>query len=251
MSEASPPQLRLSAGCHSVVGTVRGHNEDAALCEPSLALFAVADGLGGHNAGERASGLATEALQEGVAEARADGEPATLEVLLAAFERGNARILEDARRHPEREGMGTTLTALTVAHDRLLIGHVGDCRVWRIRDGQVEQLTQDHTLVGQQLRDGVINAAEAATHPMRHVLSRCLGVREELEVDLVEVDLAAEDVFVVASDGILPGLDLARMQELVRDLEDSEELARLLVEEACEIDGSDNITAVVVRCEPA
>lgn len=251
MTDTPTPSLRLSAASHSVVGRVRDHNEDRPLCDLELGIFAVADGLGGHNAGERASALATRLLAERVGEARERGEPVSLELLLEAFDQGNAAILEDARENPERDGMGTTLTVLAPVEDRVLIGHVGDCRAWRVRDGHVEQLTQDHTLVAQQLRDGVIDAEEAAQHPMRHVLSRCLGIREELEIDLLETDLAADDVYLIASDGILPGLDLERLVQGADATEDTERLVRELVEDACERDGADNITAVIVRCEQA
>lgn len=246
--DASTTPLTLTAGSHSVVGKVRKHNEDSALVEPTLGLFAVADGLGGHQAGERASQTAIQVLTATVREARRSGVPPTLDTVLEAFDRANAGIMEEARLHPDREGMGTTLTTVLAAGNTLLLGHVGDCRAWRIRDGGLEQLTHDHTVVGQQLRDGVLTAEEAEDHPMRHVLSRCLGVREELEVDLLEIDLAPEDVYVIASDGMLPGLDLEELAAVAREVEDPTDAARRLVDGACERDGSDNITAVVIRC---
>lgn len=239
---------RLAAGSLSVVGNVRPHNEDALLVDGGSGLFAVADGLGGHQAGERASHTAVEVLASVVREARRSGEPPRFEILLEAFERANKAILQEAHGDSELEGMGTTLTVLLAAGQVMLLGHVGDCRAWRVRDGEIEQLTQDHTVVGQQLRHGVLTPEEAEEHPMRHVLSRCLGVRGEVDVDLLEVDMAPEDVYVIASDGLLPGLDLAEMARVVRETRDPADAARRLVESACERDGGDNITAVVIRC---
>lgn len=247
--DASTSPLRLIGGSLSIVGTVREHNEDAALVEPDLKLFAVADGLGGHQAGELASQTAIDVLTATVRDAHEAGQAPELELLLDAFDRANTSILEDAREHPERDGMGTTLTALLAAGDVFLLAHVGDCRAWRFRGGKMEQLTHDHTLVAQQLREGVLSEDEAADHPMRHVLSRCLGVREELEVDLREIDLAADDIYIVASDGLLLGMEPVRMTAILRDADEPAETARRLVESACARNGGDNITAVVVRCQ--
>ena len=146
----------------------------------------VADGLGGHRAGEHASNMAVEVLMHTLQTARDNGDSPDLDLVLDAFDRANHGILNEARRSPEREGMGTALTAIVVHGDQLVLGHIGDSRAWRIRDGVIEQLTQDHTVVGQQVRDGLLTEADAETHPMRHVLSRCLGIHEEVEVDLAE-----------------------------------------------------------------
>ena len=243
--------LMVTAGACSIVGKVRDHNEDSCLVDDGLNLFAVADGLGGHQAGERASSLAVATLQECLGAARTQGDSPTLEGILDAFDRANAEILQDAVEHPEHEGMGTTLTAAVATGERLLVGHVGDSRAWRIRDGVVTQLSRDHTVVAQQVRDGVITEDDAASHPMRHILSRCLGVREELEVDLLELDVDAGDVYVLASDGLEPGLTAADLEEIVAENDEPEVAARVMVNRACERDGRDNITAVVIACREA
>lgn len=250
-AEDSQTSLEIQAGACSIVGRVREHNEDSALVDSEVGVFAVADGLGGHQAGERASSLAVEILQEHLRAMLSSGSPPSLEGLLEAFDVANAQILSDAVEHPERSGMGTTLTAAVVEGSRLMIGHVGDSRAWRIRDGVVTQLTRDHTVVAQQVRAGVIDESDAASHPMRHILSRCLGVREELEVDLLEMDIDAGDVYVLASDGLEPGLGTDDLREVVADNEDPEVAARVMVNRACERDGHDNITAVVISCREA
>jgi protein phosphatase len=246
--ESWTTSLRVETGATSIAGSVRDHNEDAALAVTELALVAVADGLGGHEAGEHASALAIEALESRLRDARETGRPASLTEIFEAFEDANAQILADAEANPERAGMGTTLTAVVIAGDRVLIGHIGDSRAWRIRDGQIERLTRDHTLVEDQLREGILTEEQADRHPMRHVLSRCLGVDDEIEVDLAEGDVASDDVYVLASDGLIHGLTAEDIQLIVRGSRDPEVSSQALVDCACERDGQDNITAAVLIC---
>lgn len=238
----------VDAGAHSVVGNVREHNEDSARVDGELGLYAVADGLGGHRAGEHASSLAVDVLDRALRETRDQGDEPSFEAMVAAFDRANQSILDDASERPERRGMGTTLTAALLVRGGLLLGHVGDSRAWRIRDGEISQLTQDHTVVAEQVREGSLTAEDAEQHPMRHILSRCLGIREQLEVDVIEADVAADDIYVLASDGIWPGLGPDEIAEIAQAEEDAEAACRRLVDRACERDGQDNVTAVVVIC---
>lgn len=240
--------LKIAAAACTDVGRVRQHNEDSFLLEQELNLFAVADGLGGHQAGERASQLAVEMLAAVTRDWRQRGEEGGMDVLLEAFDRANFEILDDAANRPERRGMGTTLTAALITDNTLWLGHVGDSRAWRLRDGELVMLTRDHTVVAQQMREGILTAEDARQHPMRHVLSRCLGVRDDLEVDLMELDIAAEDVYLLVSDGLEPGVGPLDITEILGANEDADEAARALVERACEFGGQDNVTAVVVRC---
>ncbi len=243
--------LLIDAGAYSVVGKVRDHNEDAARVDQELGLYVVADGLGGHLAGEHASNLAVEVLAHTLRTAREAGKAPSLDLLLQGFSKANTSILGDAEKRPEREGMGTTLTAIQVIGRRLLLAHVGDSRAWRLRDAKVQQLTQDHTVVAQQVREGLLSEEEAGEHPMRHILSRCLGVRDDIDVDLVEADVSADDVYVLASDGMFPGMPPADMRLLLQQNRDARIAARMLVNRACDRDGQDNITAVVVACSEA
>lgn len=243
--------LKIAAAACTDVGKVRQHNEDASLVDLGLNLFAVADGLGGHQAGERASQLAVETLGAVARDWQQRGEAVGVDVLLEAFDRANFEILDDAANRPERRGMGTTLTAALIDHDRLWLGHVGDSRAWRLRDGELMMLTHDHTVVAQQMREGILTAEDARHHPMRHVLSRCLGVRDELEVDLLELDVAAEDVYVLASDGLEPGVRPEDIASILSETVDPETVARQLVDRACDRGGQDNVTVVVVRCQEA
>lgn len=240
--------FEIDAGAHSVVGKVRDHNEDACLVDLALGLYTVADGLGGHQAGECASSLAVQVLRAQLSRACERGVAPTLDLLLEAFDRVNLAVVEDAGAHSDREGMGTTLTAALIHGRRLLLAHVGDSRAWRIRDGQIEQLTRDHTIVEEQVRAGALSEVDACDHPMRHILSRCLGIGDEVEVDLMEVDVAVGDVYMLASDGITPGCGRQDMVDLIRETPTAEAVAREFVSLACARDGKDNITAVVVAC---
>lgn len=240
--------FQIDASAYSVVGKVREQNEDASCIEPALGLFAVADGLGGHRAGEHASGLAVAVLLGEVQSAHDDGAAPQLDILLQAFDRANLGILAAASADSTRNGMGTTLTAVLIVHRQLLLAHVGDSRAWRIRDGVIEKLTHDHTVVEEQVRAGLLSAGEASCHPLRHILSRCLGIREGIEVDLVEVDVAVDDVYVLASDGLVPGVSDEEILAVVQQNREAKVAAQIMVDQACDRDGKDNITAVVVGC---
>ena len=238
----------VDAACQSEVGHVRPHNEDAVKVVSELGLFVVADGLGGHHAGERASEMAVETLEEIVGAAQDDRVVADAELLRRAFVEANKRILADAANNPGRAGMATTLTALLLMGSDYLIGHVGDSRAWRVRGSHGEQLTQDHSYVAEQLRRGTITAEQAEKHPYRHVLTRCLGNEPDLEVDVYNGTVQTEDVFVLASDGLINALDANGIAAIVEQADSAANATRRMVEYACQEDGRDNITAVTVVC---
>ena len=241
----------VDAGYHSVVGDVRDHNEDSCLIDLSTGLFAVADGLGGHRAGEIASRMAVDVVAEDLATARGRGDPIGASHLRDAMLLANRQILEKASATQSLNGMGTTLTMLVLVETGFILGHAGDSRAWRLRAGHLEQLSDDHTVVAQQVRDGILRPEDAERHPMGHVLTRCLGVKAALEVDLSSDEILAGDTFVLATDGMFPALGPAEITAVLgRHAGEggAEAAARELVGAACDRDGSDNITAVVLRC---
>jgi protein phosphatase len=230
-------------------GRRRRHNEDAFVCDPPL--FAIADGMGGAQAGELASRLATAAIEEGAADAR--DEDGVVAVVRAA----NALIFERAVSDPEVAGMGTTATVALVdeSAETLTIAHVGDSRAYRYRHGVLEQLTTDHSLVAELVRSGRLTEAEAAVHPHRSVITRALGTEAEVEVDTVTLPLAAGDVILLCSDGLSA---MVRADEIVRVLEssggDPHQATAALVRAANAAGGDDNVTVVVfelVEGDPA
>lgn len=239
-----PPSVDV--GYHTLVGRVRDHNEDSLKVDRDLGLFIVADGMGGHNAGERASQLAVEVLHDFVA-GHTDGTIGATE-LTQAFVQANTAIYEESVEHSERSGMGTTLTALLISGDSYRVAHVGDSRAWLVRDGVGRQVTDDHSVLAEQVRLGVISAEDAARHPMRNVLTRSIGNTPDVEVDVLEGESHPGDIWVLGTDGMTQVMDTERIAEFATNSADADQTARDIVDTACEEDGSDNVTAVVVRC---
>lgn len=238
----------LDVGSHTEIGRVREHNEDDLRVDDGIGLFVVADGMGGHQAGERASHLAVDALQ---CYLQADDcDPCCCDHLRSAFRRANESIFRESLEFADRRGMGTTMTALVLQNGCYQIAHVGDSRAWLVRDGNCTQLTQDHSVMGEQLRAGLITREQAENHPLRNVLTRSLGNLPQVEVDVVEGDVLPGDVFVLATDGMTRALDERGIAERIGMAASAQEAARDLVRYACVADGSDNVTAVVVRCRP-
>jgi len=232
----------------SEVGPTRTSNQDRARVDNALGLFALADGMGGHRAGERASTVAMETVFAYLGRLQREGGEPSSGAFCDAILSANSSILADAAANEAHRGMGTTFTGLLLCGEQFCIGHVGDSRAWRVREGRIERLTQDHSLVGEQLRQGIINSEEAQNHPMRNVLMRCLGKDTHLEVDLPVGQVRSGDLFVLASDGLVNGIDEDAMLAAIGDAEDLNGGCRRLVAIACEAYGRDNTTAVLVRC---
>lgn len=222
----------------SHAGRKRRHNEDSYVVRPPL--FAVADGMGGAKAGEVASSLAAAALQE------SDGDGATGEARVSALiEEANRRVFRRASEDREASGMGTTMTVALVEEDRVAIGHVGDSRAYLIRDGALEQLTNDHSLVSELVRSGKLTPEEAEIHPQRSVITRAVGTEPDVDVDTFSVEGAAGDLFLICSDGLTDMVDeetiLGAVEEHRPDLKAA---AKALVNAANRGGGEDNITVV-------
>jgi serine/threonine protein phosphatase PrpC len=219
-------------------GRRRRHNEDAYVCEPPL--FAVADGMGGAQAGELASSLAAEALRDDTSE-RAGGEQRVDELIQAANRRVYERQSEDAA----ASGMGTTMTVALVEDGRVAIGHVGDSRAYLIRDRQLEQLTEDHSLVAELVRSGKLSPEEAEGHPQRSVITRALGTDPDVDVDTFSVETKPGDLFLLCSDGLTAMVDDETiLDEVGRHRDDLRAAAKALVRAANKSGGDDNITVV-------
>ena len=229
-------------GSATDVGRVRSNNQDSFLVREGD-LFAVADGMGGHQGGEVASALALQIL------GKAHDEPST-STLVRAVRSANQAVFDKAGADPDLKGMGTTLTALadvdTREGRRLGIVNVGDSRLYRLRNDRIEQLTEDHSLVASLVRQGRITAEEAENHPQRNILTRALGIDEAVAVDSWEVEPVAGDRFLICSDGLFNEVDENRIVATLRRFEDPGDAARELVRLANDGGGRDNITAVVV-----
>ncbi|MFL5888982.1 MAG: Stp1/IreP family PP2C-type Ser/Thr phosphatase [Solirubrobacteraceae bacterium] len=223
-------------------GRQRTGNEDAYFARSPL--FAVADGMGGAQAGEVASRAAVEAFEHGLP----DGPGSAEERLAGLVHVANERIIEMAQADRERAGMGTTMTAAYLAEGDIAIAHVGDSRMYRLRDGELERLTEDHTLVAELERQGKITQEEAGRHPQRSIITRALGAERDIEVDHHTWPARDGDIYLICSDGLMmfPEEDIG---EIVRGAPDLRTAARELVDAANAGGGRDNITVVLFRVE--
>jgi serine/threonine protein phosphatase PrpC len=218
-------------------GRTRRHNEDSYVIEPPL--FAIADGMGGAQAGEVASGLATAALKEGQADAGGEQRIADL------IQEANRRVYDRSSSDPNTSGMGTTITVALVEDDHVAFGHVGDSRAYLIRDASMEQLTEDHSLVNELLKTGKLSREEAETHPQRSVITRALGTDPDVDVDTFSVRAENGDLFLLCSDGLTDMVSEESILDLVeRHRADIDGALRALVKEANRGGGQDNITVV-------
>jgi len=214
-------------------GRRRRRNEDAYVVEPPL--FAVADGMGGAQAGEIAAKIAASVLRE------SSGEE-----VVELIKQANRRVYEAAAGDQARSGMGTTITAAVVEDGAVQIGHVGDSRAYRIRDGKLEQLTEDHSLVAELVRSGKLSPEEADVHPQRSVITRTVGTDPDVDVDAFSVDAVPGDVFMICSDGLTTMVDDASILEIVeRNRASLDQAAKALVNAANKGGGEDNITIVL------
>jgi PPM family protein phosphatase len=223
-------------------GRKRRRNEDAYVCDPPL--FAVADGMGGAQAGEVASSLAAEAVKVGnTPDAIEGGEERAAELIQEANRRVHQRAVDDE----SASGMGTTMTiALFHSDGSVSIGHVGDSRAYLHRDGRLDQLTDDHSLVAELVRRGELSPEEAEVHPQRSVITRALGTDPDVDVDTFTVQAVEGDVFLLCSDGLTTMVDVETIAAVVeRNRHDLRGAARALIREANERGGDDNITAVL------
>ncbi len=225
-------------------GCVRDGNEDAVGAWPHEdgLLFAVADGLGGHNAGELASALALEVLAREMD--RAPGAWPVQKRLRRAVQEANLEIYNKGVTVPELRRMGTTLTVSALVGHTLVTAHVGDCRLYLLRGGALTQLTKDHTWVWEQVQYGILSPEEARTHPRRHVLSRCLGQDLIVGVDVLSIDIGPGDVMVQCSDGVHALLPESEIADSVR-ASAPEAACRTLVERGRAAGGDDNLSVQV------
>lgn len=228
----------------SDTGRRRRHNEDSYICKPPL--FAVADGMGGAQAGEVASGLAAGVLGEADADT-GGGE----ERIATLIQEANRRVFQRSSEDAATSGMGTTMTVALVdsATGTIALGHVGDSRAYRVRGGKLEQLTDDHSLVGELTRSGKLSAEEAVTHPQRSVITRALGTEPDVDVDTFTVEAEPDDVYLLCSDGLTDMISDDEILALVAGSDDLEGAARGLVDAANAGGGEDNITVVLFQID--
>ena len=207
--------------------------------------FVVCDGMGGAAAGEVASRLAAETMLRAMRQ-----ETLTDQRIAEAVHQANLRVYSQAEHDPSLAGMGTTLVALGARDLSGWVAHVGDSRCYRLRRGHLERLTQDHSLVDEQVRLGQLTPAQAAISPMRNVITRAIGTAAEVEPDLTEMDIAAGDLYMLASDGLTREVSDSRIEQIISGAGQLKQLCAALIDAANRAGGNDNITCVLVCVRP-
>jgi serine/threonine protein phosphatase PrpC len=236
------------------VGRRRETNEDDLLLEPGRGFYAVADGMGGHAAGEVASRLAIQTLQDMLNRdggGSADGSVQDAgSWLREAVTEANRRICESIRMHEERRGMGTTVVAFMETGGDAVIGHVGDSRLYLLRGDELHRMTSDHSWVNEQVKLGLMSDDIAQRHPMRNIVTRALGSRSDVAVDLATARVLPGDLYLLCSDGLNTMLSDDEIRGiLLKHRDDPERASRALIDGANQRGGEDNVTVVVVRFE--
>lgn len=241
----SKAEENLPAGILSAfrtdVGKVRANNQDAPIVSEKLRLYGVADGMGGHKGGEVASTSARDNLLREL-----DGKTPSVAALSGAIEEVNRQIYHQQEHDDALTGMGTTLSVLWMSDNFVYIGHVGDSRVYLLRDGEFKQMTLDHSLVEQLVREGVLTEEEAQNHPMRNIITRAIGTDESVEVDVVVEERRKGDLWLACSDGLHGLVDDRQMRDALRQYA-PEKAADVLLKAALDAGGRDNVTLVIVH----
>lgn len=244
-------------GAKTDVGLKRGHNEDTYCAVPELGLYLVCDGMGGRNAGEVASCLAVEVIQQHIRDARQDaslpmigptdaGFSLQTNRLASALRLANQVVHGAARNRSDHAGMGTTVVAALITGQMLSVAHIGDSRLYLIRGGGIQPLTEDHSLVAEQVRRGLLTEEEAERSPQKNIVTRALGIDETVEVTLDELPLEVNDALLLCSDGLTRGVKPDEILREVRHGATPQAAAERLVELANAAGGEDNTTVVLI-----
>ncbi|KAB2954469.1 Stp1/IreP family PP2C-type Ser/Thr phosphatase [Heliorestis acidaminivorans] len=233
------------------IGKVRKTNEDSFLTDSNDRIFIVADGMGGHEAGEVASALAVKAIAEYFE--KQDEASRGIKALEKACREANSRIYLEAQNNSKWAGMGTTVTALLITDSTLWITHVGDSRAYKYSGGRLYKLTEDHSLVEEMLKDGRISPEEAQAHPQRNIITRALGTKEEIDIDLVEEQWAVEDLMILCTDGLTNLVSEQEIEKILQSLPPYpyqqnllEKIADRMMELVLERGGHDNVTFLIL-----
>jgi serine/threonine protein phosphatase PrpC len=244
--------VQLAYAARTDIGMIRAGNEDNLFfkADPYRGIFIVADGMGGHAAGEVASEMAVQIVARELEDVRSLAEEQRVaDQMRRALKAANAAIFERTISEVDKQGMGTTASVLMLSEGRYLIGQIGDSRVYLLRDGVLRQLTKDHSYVQEQVDAGFLTAEQARYHPYSNVITRCVGASDSVEPDVYVGEVRQGDVFLVASDGLTGMVDDRRLQQLLLSRAAPGRIVDALISEANGRGGLDNITAIVVQVE--
>jgi protein phosphatase len=242
--------VHVACAARTDVGLIRSGNEDNYLMVPERGIFVVADGMGGHAAGEIASQMAVQLIARDLGSFKGLDVDEASSRLTRAIKAANAAIFERTLAESDKRGMGTTTTALVLhASNRYLIGHVGDSRAYLLRDGRFHQLTKDHSYVQEQVDAGYLTPEQARTHPYANVITRCVGAAGDVMPDIFSGIVRARDTFLLASDGLTGMVEDEALAQILQTDGTPERWVDRMVAEANRRGGLDNITAIVVHVD--
>lgn len=236
------------------IGLKRHRNEDSYAVEPDSGFFIIADGMGGHTTGDMASAMAVEIARDFIRKALTDSEitwpfgvdyslPIEINMISSAIRLANRHIFNESK------GMATTMVVLLIKDGKANVCHVGDSRLYRIRDNGIKQMTEDHSLVADELRQGTITREQARTHSLRHIVTRAIGVRADIKCDCAVEDIISKDMFLLCSDGLSGMLEDSEILSIIKETSDIKECCEKLIKKANEEGGNDNITVILVKCD--
>ncbi len=241
--------MQLSVAAGTDVGRIRAGNEDSlyADADQERGLFIVADGMGGHAAGEVASEMAVQIVARDLTDVRDVSSEAAGASMAEALKAANRAIYERTIEEADKQGMGTTASCLMMGQGRYLIGHIGDSRVYLLRDGVFRQVTKDHSYVQEQVDAGFLTPEQARYHPYSNVITRCVGANAAVEADILTGDIQKGDIFLVASDGLTGMVEDPQLKKIVESGQTPGAMVAAMITEANRRGGLDNITAIVVQ----
>ena len=241
--------MHLTSAGRSDVGVIRAGNEDNYIVVPERGIFVVADGMGGHAAGEVASEMAVDYMTRELGSLGNSGDEQVADRMRAAIRAANAAIFQRTLTEIDKRGMGTTVTGLVLYAARFLVGQVGDSRAYLLRDGALTQITKDHSYVQEQVDAGYLTPEQARTHPYSNVITRCVGANSEVVPDVYAGAVKPRDLFLLASDGLTGMLDDPELAKVLLADRTPHEKVDELINEANRHGGLDNITAILVRVD--
>ena len=237
--------MKIFSSGKTDIGLRRKNNEDAYFVSPDLDFVVVSDGIGGSEAGEIASSIFIEAAREVFGQKSQLFESETSLLIREVFLLGNERILAHAEKHPHFQGMGCTAEVIAFANDCYIVGHVGDSRTYLFRDGELRQITRDHSLVQKQVEQGLISREEAKKHYLRNIILRAVGINSEIELDIIRGKILPDDIFLLCSDGLTDMVEDNSIQETLSSTAALTDKVDQLIESANSEGGNDNITVVL------
>lgn len=241
--------MQIAVGASTDIGMIRQGNEDNFFAEADerRGVFVVADGMGGHAAGEVASEMAVQIISRPLLTLGSVTEPGAAELVSKAMQDANRAIYDRMLAETDKQGMGTTATVMALSDSGYLIGQIGDSRAYLLRDGALTQITKDHSYVQEQVDAGLLTPEQARYHPYSNVITRCVGASEEVDADIYAGEAREGDVFLLCSDGLTGMVDDRRLQQLLLARSGPGRIVDSLIAEANGRGGLDNITAVVVQ----